>query len=116
MMFRDAIQTWIDNGKLKFPKKTQVLIDINPFPDATVNMVDVHLSKKHLQKIIREFIKMHHVPKQNSLPRLKIDLSQNEPPEMYPNSTYLTDFTHELSSSDFEGPIVTIVDPKVQRC
>ena len=41
---RDAIQSWIDKGKLKFPKK-QMVVDADLFPSVTVGMVDAHLPK-----------------------------------------------------------------------
>ena len=44
-VFRDAIQSWIHNGKLKFPEKTQMLVDADLFPLATVGMMDAYLSK-----------------------------------------------------------------------
>ncbi|XP_068344173.1 uncharacterized protein [Pyrus communis] len=44
VVFRDAIQSWIDKGKLKFPEK-QMAIDVNPFPLMTIGMVDVYLPK-----------------------------------------------------------------------
>ncbi|KAM1850919.1 hypothetical protein ACFX13_015040 [Malus domestica] len=44
VVFRDNIQSWIDNGKLKFPEK-KMSIDTDPFPTTTVNMVDACLPK-----------------------------------------------------------------------
>ncbi|KAM1702099.1 hypothetical protein ACFXTN_025277 [Malus domestica] len=44
VVFRDDIQSWIDKGKLKFPEK-QMAVDVDPFPSATVDMVDAHLPK-----------------------------------------------------------------------
>ncbi|KAM1936832.1 hypothetical protein ACFX15_014058 [Malus domestica] len=31
LVFRDAIQSWIDKGKLKFPEK-KMIVDVDPFP------------------------------------------------------------------------------------
>ncbi|KAM2527303.1 hypothetical protein TB1_024575 [Malus domestica] len=45
VIFCDAIQSWIDNGKLKFPEKPPMVIDADPFHSMTVRMVDVHLPK-----------------------------------------------------------------------
>ncbi|KAM1362425.1 hypothetical protein PS1_027780 [Malus domestica] len=78
VMFRDAIQNWIDKGKLKFPEK-QMTIDVDPFPSATVGMVDAYLPKSK-GKWKAEFVPTQHVPKKNSRLRLKIDLFSNEPP------------------------------------
>ncbi|KAM1746425.1 hypothetical protein ACFX11_013056 [Malus domestica] len=44
VVFRDAIQSWIDKGKLKFPEK-QMDVDVYPFPSATISMVDACLPK-----------------------------------------------------------------------
>ncbi|KAM1600637.1 hypothetical protein TB2_024419 [Malus domestica] len=44
VIFRDDIQSWIDKGKLKFPEK-RMTVDTNPFPSATVVMVDAHFPK-----------------------------------------------------------------------
>ncbi|KAM0977609.1 hypothetical protein ACFX2C_013680 [Malus domestica] len=44
VVFRDNVQSWIDNGKLKFPEK-KMSIDADPFPTATVNMVNAYLPK-----------------------------------------------------------------------
>ena len=44
VVFRDAIQSWIDSGKLKYPEK-KMGIDTDPFPTATVNMVDACLPR-----------------------------------------------------------------------
>ncbi|KAM1721694.1 hypothetical protein ACFX12_023198 [Malus domestica] len=43
-VFRDNIQSWIDNGKLRFLEK-KMSIDTDPFPTATVNMVDARLPR-----------------------------------------------------------------------
>lgn len=64
VIFRDAIQSWIDNGKLKFSKKTQMLVDADLFPSATISMVDAHLPGDK-KKGKAEFIPTYHVPKQN---------------------------------------------------
>lgn len=43
VIFRDVIQDLIEQGKLKFPEKPQptMKVDSDPFPAATVNMVEV---------------------------------------------------------------------------
>ena len=78
VVFRDAIQSWIDNGKLKFPEK-KMGVDTDPFPTATVSMVDARLPRDK-GKGKAEFNPVRSYPKQNSRPRLKIDLFSNEPP------------------------------------
>ena len=79
VVFRDAIQSWINNGKLKFPEK-KIGVDIDPFPTATLSMIDAHLpGVKGKRKV--EFFPIWSVTKQNSRPRLKIDLFSNEPPQ-----------------------------------
>ncbi|KAM2922797.1 hypothetical protein COP2_039116 [Malus domestica] len=72
VMFRDAIQSWIDKGKLEFPEK-KMTVDVDHFPSTTVGMVDAHLPKNK-GKGKAEFVLIQHVPKQNSRLRLKIDL------------------------------------------
>ncbi|KAM1699702.1 hypothetical protein ACFX2K_031020 [Malus domestica] len=44
VVFHDDIQSWINKGKLKFPEN-HMTDDTDPFPSATVNMVDVRLPK-----------------------------------------------------------------------
>ncbi|KAM1790485.1 hypothetical protein ACFX12_034541 [Malus domestica] len=78
VVFCDDIQSWIDKGKLKFPKK-QMTVNIDPFPSVTVGMVDAHLPKNK-RKWKAEFVPIQHIPKQNSWPQIKIDLFSNEPP------------------------------------
>ena len=75
VVFRDAIQSWIDNGKLKFPEK-KMGVNTDPFLTATINMVDARLPEDK-GKGKAEFVPMRFVPKQNSRPRLKLDLFSN---------------------------------------
>ncbi|KAM2769632.1 hypothetical protein PS2_012353 [Malus domestica] len=44
VVFRDNVQSWIDNGKLRFPKK-KMNVDTDPFPTTIVNMVNACLPK-----------------------------------------------------------------------
>ncbi|KAM1195013.1 hypothetical protein ACFX2J_021566 [Malus domestica] len=54
-------------------------VDTDPFPSATVGMVDARLSKsKGKEKV--EFSLVQHIRKQSSQPRLKIGLFSNAPP------------------------------------
>ena len=116
VVFRDAIQSWIDKGKLKFPDK-QMIIDADPFPPATVGMVDAHLPKNKGKGKV-EFIPLHHMGKQGSQPRLKIDLFSNEPPTkstgraiVIPVPDSNSDLADPLiysatGSDDSDGPVV----------
>ncbi|KAM1426888.1 hypothetical protein ACFXTO_019522 [Malus domestica] len=54
IVFHDDIQSWINKGKLKFPEK-QMAVNIDPFPLATVGMVDAHLPKSK-EKRKAEFV------------------------------------------------------------
>ncbi|KAM1344338.1 hypothetical protein ACFX2I_008312 [Malus domestica] len=77
-IFRDDIQSWIDKGKLKFPEK-RMTVDTDPFPSATVGMVDARLPKSKGKKKVG-FAPVQHILKQSSQPRLKIDLFSNASP------------------------------------
>ncbi|KAM0989629.1 hypothetical protein ACFX2A_013679 [Malus domestica] len=44
VMFRDNVQSSIDNGKLRFSEK-KMSVDTYPFPTATINMVDARLPR-----------------------------------------------------------------------
>ena len=54
-------------------------VDTDPFPSATVGMVDACLPKSKGKGKV-EFTLVQHIRKQNSQPRLKIDLFSNAPP------------------------------------
>ena len=61
VVFRDTIQRWIDDGKLKFPEK-RMGVDTDPFPTTTVGMVDAHLPRdKGKGKI--EIVSARHIPR-----------------------------------------------------
>ncbi|KAM2131052.1 hypothetical protein ACFX1Q_012620 [Malus domestica] len=78
VVFRDNIQSWIDNGKLKFPEK-KMSVDTDPFPTATVNMVDVHLPRDK-GKGKTEVATPQRSLNQNSRPRFNADFRSNKPP------------------------------------
>ncbi|KAM1581879.1 hypothetical protein ACFX10_029678 [Malus domestica] len=61
VVFRDAIQSWIDKGKLKFPEK-HMTVGVDPFPSAIVGMVDAHLPTSK-GKGKAEFVPIQYVPK-----------------------------------------------------
>ncbi|KAM2208871.1 hypothetical protein ACFXTI_024802 [Malus domestica] len=54
-------------------------VDTDPFPSATVGMVNARLPKSKGKENV-EFAPVQHIPKKGSQPRLKIDLFSNVPP------------------------------------
>ncbi|KAM1731800.1 hypothetical protein ACFX11_017639 [Malus domestica] len=78
VVFRDNVQSWIDNGKLKFPKK-KMSVDTDPFPTATVNMVDAYLPKDK-GKGKAEVVETQRPRSQNCRPRFMADFRSNRPP------------------------------------
>lgn len=104
VVFRDTIQRWIDNGKLKLPEKPQMIVDADHFPPATVSMVDAHLPRDK-KKGKAEFIPTQYAPKQNPQPWLKVDLSQNEPPKFFSNPAYAESMS-DSNIEENEGPMV----------
>ncbi|KAM2973535.1 hypothetical protein FF2_020075 [Malus domestica] len=78
VVFRDNVQSWIDNGKLKFPEK-KMSVDTDPFPTATVNMVNACLPKDK-GKGKAEVVVTQRFQNQNSWPRFMVDFRSNEPP------------------------------------
>ncbi|KAM0970324.1 hypothetical protein PS1_018620 [Malus domestica] len=78
VVFRDNVQSWIDNGKLKFPEK-KMSVDTDPFPTATVNMVDACLPKDK-GKGKAEDVATQRFRNQNSRPRFMADFRSNKPP------------------------------------
>ncbi|KAM2105512.1 hypothetical protein ACFX1R_016007 [Malus domestica] len=78
VVFRDNIQSWIDNGKLSFPEK-KMSVDTDPFPTATVNMVDAHLPRDK-GKGKAEVATPQRSLNQNSWPRFNADFRSNKPP------------------------------------
>ncbi|KAM2227911.1 hypothetical protein ACFXTI_014670 [Malus domestica] len=71
VVFRDNIQSWIDNGKLRFPEK-KMSIDTDLFPTATVNMVDARLPRDK-GKGKAEVATLQSSLNQNSRPRFNAD-------------------------------------------
>ncbi|KAM1340099.1 hypothetical protein ACFX2H_038543 [Malus domestica] len=78
VVFRDNIQSWIDNGKLRFPEK-KMSVDTDPFPMATVNMVDARLPRDK-GKGKAEVTTTQRSLNQNSRPRFNADFCLNKPP------------------------------------
>ncbi|KAM1003900.1 hypothetical protein ACFX2C_004163 [Malus domestica] len=78
VVFRDNVQSWIDNGKLKFPEK-KMSVDTDPFPTATVNMVDAYLPKDK-GKGKAEVVETQRPRSQNCRPRFMADFRSNKPP------------------------------------
>ncbi|KAM2051130.1 hypothetical protein ACFX16_032782 [Malus domestica] len=99
----DITKADIDKGKLKFPKK-KMIVDVDPFPLATVRMVDAYLPKNK-RKGKAEFVLIRHVPKKNSRPRLKIDLFSNEPPTEFSGSAIIESISN-TNVKETEGSMV----------
>ncbi|KAM2991111.1 hypothetical protein FF2_004871 [Malus domestica] len=78
VVFRDNVQSWIDNGKLRFPEK-KMSVDTDLFPTTTVNMVDACLPKDK-GKGKAEAVATQRFHNQNSRPRFMVDFRSNEPP------------------------------------
>ncbi|KAM2350183.1 hypothetical protein ACFX1X_013612 [Malus domestica] len=78
VVFRDNVQSWIDNGKLRFPEK-KMSVDTDPFPTTTVNMVDACLPQDK-GKGKAEAVATQRFRNQNSQPRFMADFRSNEPP------------------------------------
>ncbi|KAM1140989.1 hypothetical protein ACFX19_041712 [Malus domestica] len=78
VVFRDNVQSWIDNGKLKFLEK-RMSIDTDLFPTATVNMVDAYLPKDK-GKGKAEVVETQRPRNQNFRPRFMADFRSNKPP------------------------------------
>ncbi|KAM1985130.1 hypothetical protein ACFX16_013324 [Malus domestica] len=103
IVFRDAIQSWIDKGKLKFPEK-KMIVNVVLFPSTTVGMVDAHLPKNK-GKGKAEFVPIQHVPKQISRARLMIDLFSNEPLTKFLRPAIVKSMSNS-STEEAEGPMV----------
>ncbi|KAM2485709.1 hypothetical protein ACFX1W_037861 [Malus domestica] len=79
-------------------------VDVDRFPSITVGMVDAHLPKNK-GKWKAEFVPIQHVPKQNSRPRLKIDLFSNEPPIEFLGLAIVESML-DSSVEEVEGPMI----------
>ncbi|KAM2386307.1 hypothetical protein ACFX1X_038799 [Malus domestica] len=78
IVFRDNIQSWIDNGKLRFFEK-KISVDTDPFPTAIVNMVDARLPRdkgKGKAEVATPQRSLNH----NSRPRFNANFRSNKPP------------------------------------
>ncbi|XP_062026471.1 uncharacterized protein LOC133742807 [Rosa rugosa] len=49
---KDQIQVWLNNGSLQVeaPTTAAALVDLNPFPDTGINMVDVNWTRQSRRK------------------------------------------------------------------
>ncbi|KAM1588619.1 hypothetical protein ACFX10_027610 [Malus domestica] len=77
VVFRDNVQSWIDNGKLRFMEK-KMSVDTDPFPTAIVNMVDARLPRdkgKRKAEIATTQCSLN----QNSRPCFNADFRSNKP-------------------------------------
>ncbi|KAM1519719.1 hypothetical protein ACFX1Z_022490 [Malus domestica] len=77
VVFQDNVQSWIDNGKLRFPEK-KMSVDTDPFPTATVNMVNACLPKDK-GKGKAKAVTTQCFWNQNSRPHFMADFRLNEP-------------------------------------
>ncbi|KAM2961650.1 hypothetical protein FF1_031202 [Malus domestica] len=79
-------------------------VDTDPFPLATVGMVDARLPKsKGKEKI--ELALVQHILKKNSQPRLKIDLFSNALPTEFSRSAIVQSMS-DSSDEENGGPVV----------
>ncbi|KAM2425007.1 hypothetical protein ACFX1W_022497 [Malus domestica] len=87
-------------------------VDTDPFPSATVGMVDARLPKsKGKEKV--EFAPVQHILKQSSQPRLKIDLFSNAPPTKLLGPAIvesMLDSSEEETTSDADADVTTPID------
>ncbi|KAM1526560.1 hypothetical protein ACFX1Z_016167 [Malus domestica] len=98
--------SWIDKGKLKFPEK-RMTVDMDPFPSATISMVDACLPKnKGKEKV--DFALVQHIRKQSSQPRLKIDLFSNAPPTELSRPAIVEPMSN-YNDEENGGPIVPYI-------
>ncbi|KAB2635983.1 beta-glucosidase 24-like [Pyrus ussuriensis x Pyrus communis] len=79
-------------------------VDVDPFLLATVGMVDAHLPKNKGKRKV-EFVPIQLVPKQNSQPRLKLDLFSNEPPTELSRPVIIKSMS-DSSAKETERPMV----------
>ncbi|KAM1939580.1 hypothetical protein ACFX13_027407 [Malus domestica] len=96
VVFRDNVQSWIDNGKLRFPEN-KISVDTNPFPTATVSMVDARLPRDK-GKGKAEDVTTPRLLNQSSQPRFTADFRSNKSPTaltghaiVKPMTEYITD-------------------------
>ncbi|KAB2617461.1 hypothetical protein D8674_013330 [Pyrus ussuriensis x Pyrus communis] len=85
-------------------------VDIDLFPTATVSMVDAHLPRDK-GKRKAEFVPMQFVLKQNSQPRLKINLFSNKPPQDLSDSSAEETDEPMVSCSQCKTSVV-LTEPK----
>ncbi|KAM1915682.1 hypothetical protein ACFX13_035501 [Malus domestica] len=81
-----------------------MMVDDDPFPSTTVGMVDTHLPKSK-GKGKAEFVPIQHVLKQNSRPRLKIDLFSNKPP-IELSGPAIVESMSDSSTEEIDRPMV----------
>ena len=79
-------------------------VDVNLFLSMTIGMVDAHLPKSKGKGKV-EFIPVQHVLKQNSQPRLKIDLFLNEPLTEF-SGLAIVESMSDSSAEKADGPMV----------
>ncbi|KAM1990193.1 hypothetical protein ACFX15_031475 [Malus domestica] len=104
VVFRDNVQSRIDNGKLRFLEK-KMSVDTDPFPTATVNMVDARLPKDK-RKEKAEVVTTQRFLNQNSRPRFIADFRLNKPPTALTGPAIVKPMTDY--STDEEGGSVIL--------
>ncbi|KAM1686849.1 hypothetical protein FF1_034620 [Malus domestica] len=103
VVFRDNVQSWIDNSKLRFLEK-KISVDIDLFPTATVNMVDACLLKDK-GKGKAEAVTTQRFLNQNSRPRFMADFRSNKPPTALMGPAIVKPMTNYSTDED-SGTVV----------
>ncbi|KAM1006404.1 hypothetical protein ACFX2A_003164 [Malus domestica] len=76
-------------------------VDTNPFPTATVNMVDARLPRDKGKRKV-EFVTMQRILKQNFQPQFNIDFCSNKPPTALLGSAIVKPMTNS-STNEKDG-------------
>ncbi|KAM2291862.1 hypothetical protein ACFXTI_026679 [Malus domestica] len=79
-------------------------VDTDPFPLAIVGIVDAHLLKSK-GKRKAEFVLLQQILKQNSRPRIKIELFSNEPPTKF-SGPAIVESMSDSNTEKTDGPMV----------
>ncbi|KAM2285688.1 hypothetical protein ACFX1S_038258 [Malus domestica] len=89
-----------------------MIVDVDPFPSATVGMVDAHFPKSK-GKGKAKFIPIQNVLKQNSRPQIKIDLFSNEPPTEF-SGLAIVESMSDSNAEEIDGPMVLCCNCKAR--
>ncbi|KAM2162673.1 hypothetical protein ACFX1Q_040437 [Malus domestica] len=82
-----------------------MMVDMDPFPSATVSMVDAHLPKENGRLILPQILK------KGSQPRLKINLFSNAPPTKL-SVPAIVESMSDSSEDGNGGPIMPTSQPQ----